>query len=121
MSPLLSTAQLAGLRKVAHRGLTDTAVVLRATEVENDFGTETVWATVYLDVPCWVRQMKASNIIDVVMHSAVIGDFRILFPVGTDIDDDDNVVVAGQTYSVTNNNTEDTIQVFCEVTARKVE
>lgn len=120
--PLVSATQLTALRAVANNGLDSLATaVLRPIQVETDFGSEDNWATVVLDVPCWVRSQSATNVSTMASRLAVTGTFRIHFVAGSDVQRSDRVVISDEVYDVTDTNVENTLQIFTTAVARKVE
>lgn len=119
--PLVTATQLAGLRSVAYNGLATTCTaIIRSVQVESDFGSEDAWATVDMDLPCWVRSQSSTNVSSMASRLAVTGTFRIHFEDGVDLEPGDRVVIEGDTYECTETNAENTLRIFATAVARKV-
>jgi hypothetical protein len=121
--PLVSDTQLAALRAVANNGLDSTTAtaILRSVQIENDFGSEDSWATVLLDVPCWLREMSSTNVGSMASRLVTTGTYRCHFEAGLDVQAGDHVVIDDTTYDVQGTNVENTIQIFTTAVMRKVE
>lgn len=120
--PLVSATQLNAIRAVANNGLDSTATaILRPIQIENDFGSEDNFATVLLDVPCWLREMASTNVGSMASRLTTVGTYRCHFEAGLDVQPGDTVVIAGVDYAVQGTNVENTLQVFTTALMRKVE
>lgn len=119
MSPLVSPAQLAGLRAVGARGFDTEVIIMRTLQTETPFGSDDVWATVDI-VDGWLREMSNTKVGETVYVLSSTGTYRLHLPVGTDIVSGDEVIVDDGTYSVQNVNTENTLKVFTTAQLRKV-
>jgi len=111
--PLVSDSQLAALRKYGNQGLTGSAHILRSTQTATDFGSQDVWATVALDVPCWIRGTAIpDDVYQPGFRLTTITTYRCLFEVDVDVEPDDRLIIAGEQYEVIETNVENTIKIF---------
>lgn len=119
--PLVTPGMLAAARNLGNQGLESSATISRATDEENAFGSVEVFTDIATDVPCWVRAAGVqSNLSDVAMREAVVGNFRIHFAYGTDIRPNDRITVDGETFDAIDTNAENTIAVFTTAMAKRV-
>lgn len=120
---LVSPGQIAALRKVAYRGLeTTTTTILRSIQVETDFGSDAQWATVDIDVPCWIRNVALTpNLTAYAMRETMVNTFRIHFESDVDIEIADRLVIEGSTLDVIDTNIENTYKIYLSCLGKKVE
>lgn len=107
---LLSAAELAEVRALAESGMAGTAMILTRITIETDDGTESQWATVGDEVPCWVKEV-ASNAATLGAISGAVGiaePFSIRLPYGSQAFSGDKLAVGSQVYLIQHANNEDT-------------
>ena len=120
--PLVSAAQMAGLRAFAYRGLQTPVTICPRVSATDGFGGDPkpTWSP-GITVLGWVRQMNDSHLQDELGLAGATGIFRVVVPVDTVVHVDDQLLIAGQRYTVNNTNDENTIRVFQEIYARRIE
>lgn len=118
--PLISTEQMDALRAVAYQGLDTPISILRETQMETDFGSEAVWATVGESVG-WIKEMSTSKVAEIAGYLGTTGMFRLDAPVDADIRPGDRIGIEGNMFNVNDTNSDNTIRVFCKATMRRVE
>ena len=117
---LISPTQLAAIRKVAYRGLETEVAIMRAVQVETDFGSEEAWATVAI-TDGWIREMSVNGPTDVFARIAAIGTHRLHVRVDVDIRPGDRAYVNDEAFTVAHVNEHNTIKVFMTASLRRVE
>lgn len=119
---LVSDGQLAALRKIAYQGLEFDAIILRSIQVETDFGSEAVWATLDTEVPCWVRFTDLTKGLgQQSFREVMVGTLRIHFEIDRDIEISDRIAVDGSLLDIIDMNVENTYKIFKTALGKKVE
>lgn len=118
--PLVSDSQLAALRSVAYKGLETEVSILRATQIENAYGSEEEWVTLSTTMG-WIREMSVSPAGREISFVGTTGLFRLDLEVDTDIEPGDRVGIDGVIFSVNDTNSDNTIRIFAKAIMRRIE
>jgi hypothetical protein len=118
--PLVSDAQLDSLRLIAYQGLDTDVTIERLTRVEGPYGTDETRAVVGT-TKGWLRAMNRPEIGLHAGQAQALTVYRLGLAVGTDIREEDRVVIEGETYIVQDVFRENTIQVFLKCVLRKAD
>lgn len=126
MSPLLSTSQLQGLQSLVEDGMVDQVEILRRSVTDDaysDDGTETFASQG--TVKAWIRHVPAG--VQEVVGGVVgnVSDLRVLVPVGTDIRNNDRLVIpttsGPETVVVEDTNLESTYKTHTWINVRHLD
>jgi head-tail adaptor len=119
--PLVTDEMYGALREFAYQGLQTPVSILRREVIENPYGDSAEEWVDQGETWSWIRQMNDPSITERGGIAQTTGVFRVELPVGADVRVGDMIGAEGETYMVENTSTEDTVQVFLEVYARKTE
>jgi hypothetical protein len=120
MSPLVSAAQIDQLRTVAYRGLDTPVTIQRRTFVEGAADVSYTWATV-ITTTGWLRGMNRPDLDLQVRYAGATNIYRLHLRHDIDLQNEDRVVIGGETYEVQETNAENTIQIFLTALLRRIE
>jgi hypothetical protein len=120
--PLVSDGQLAALRGVIETGMiTDVSILSRST-ADNAYGDDQSesWAAT-TTVKGWLRTVPEGTIDIISGVQADVSIYRLFVPVGTDIKNNDRVMIDGRRFIVTDTNVESTYKVALKCSLRRAE
>jgi len=120
--PLVTSGQMAALQGVIESGMTTDVTILSRTETDNAYGDQQTdtW-TASGTVKGWLRTVPEGTIDIVSGVQADVAIFRLFVPVGTDINNNDRLLIDGRRYVVTDTNVESTYQTALKCSLRRAE
>ncbi len=117
---LVSESQLNALRVVAYQGLETEMTILRAEQVENDFGSQEAWVDMGSHLG-WIREMSTSKVGEIAGFLGTTGTFRVHMEVDVDLRPGDRIGIDGLLFDVSDTNSDNTIRVWITAICRRVE
>lgn len=121
--PLLTTSQMNAIRAVAESGMTTRCSILTRAIVQTDDGQESVWATTYTDVPCWVYQSPGpgGDLGEIAGAVAISEPLIIRVSVTTNVNSGDMIAINSLIYNVQYTNADSTYSPWIACAVRVIE
>ena len=106
-APLVSDAEMAGLRAVAEQGMQTSGSVYRRATVQTDDGQQSQY-TLNGTIMGWLYSTPSPVLTMVSGEVALVNTYRWFCPVGTDILSGDHLVIGSNTFIVSDTTSEST-------------
>jgi hypothetical protein len=119
-APLVSAAEMAGLRDVAEQGMQTPVIIQTRATVQSDDGQTSTWTTTGT-VMGWLYSTPTPQITLVSGEMATVNTYRLFLPVGTAIAAGDHAIIGGQTFIVSDTTAESTWQPLLRCSLRYAE